>query len=37
MQERLGHSTIPLTLDTYSHLVSDIQKEAVKALDNLGI
>ena len=37
VQERLGHSTITLTLDTYSHLVPDIQKEAVKALDNLGI
>ncbi|MDU7910921.1 MAG: tyrosine-type recombinase/integrase [Veillonella sp.] len=32
VQERLGHSTITLTLDTYSHLVPDIQKEAVKAL-----
>ena len=29
VQERLGHSTITLTLDTYSHLVPDIQKEAV--------
>lgn len=37
VQERLGHSTITLTLDTYSHLVPDIQKEAVKALDKLGI
>ena len=37
MQERPGHSTITLTLDTYSHLVPDIQKEAIKALDNLGI
>lgn len=37
VQERLRHSTITLTLDTYSHLVPDIQKEAVKALDNLGI
>ena len=37
VQERLGHSTITLTLDTYSHLVPDIQKEAVKALDSLGI
>lgn len=36
-QERLVHSTITLTLDTYSHLVPDIQKEAVKALDNLNI
>lgn len=32
VQERLGHSTITLTLDTYSHLVSDIQ-----ALDDLGL
>ena len=37
VQERLGYSTITLTLDTYSHLVPDIQKEAVKALDSLGI
>lgn len=37
VQERLGHSTITLTLDTYSHLIPDIQKEAVNALDNLGI
>lgn len=37
VQERLGHSTITLTLDTYSHLVPDIQKEAVNALNNLGI
>lgn len=37
VQERLGHPIIILTSDTYSHLVPDIQKEAVKALDNLGI
>lgn len=37
VQERLGHSIITLTLDAYSHLVPDIQKEAVKTLDNLGI
>jgi hypothetical protein len=37
VQERLGHSSIILTLDTYSHLVPDIQKEAVNALDMLGI
>ena len=37
VQERLGHSSIILTLDTYSHLVPDIQKEAVNALDSLGI
>ena len=33
----LGYSSIILTLDTYSHLVPDIQKEAVNALDSLGI
>lgn len=37
VQERLGHSTITLTLDTYSHLVPDIQKEAVNALEKLGL
>ena len=37
VQERLGHSSIILTLDTYSHLVPDIQKEAVNALNKLGI
>ncbi|MDY3983198.1 MAG: site-specific integrase [Veillonellaceae bacterium] len=37
VQERLGHSTITLTLDTYSHLIPDRQKEAVNALNNLGI
>lgn len=37
VQERLGHSTITITLDTYSHLVPDIQKEAVKALEHIGL
>lgn len=37
VQERLGHSTITQTLDTYSHLVPDIQKEAVNALEKLGL
>lgn len=37
VQERLGHSTITLTLDTYSHLVPDIQREAVNALEKLGL
>lgn len=30
-QERLGHSTIRLTLDTYSHLLPDSQNEAAGA------
>ncbi|MDY5409706.1 hypothetical protein [Veillonella caviae] len=37
VQERLGHSSIILTLDTYSHLVPDIQREAGNALDKLGL
>ena len=32
VQERLGHSTISITLDTYSHLLQDVQDEAVLAL-----
>jgi len=28
VQERLGHSTIKLTMDTYSHLLADAQDEA---------
>ena len=32
VQERLGHSTISITLDTYSHLLRDVQDEAVTAL-----
>jgi len=31
-QERLGHSSIVLTMDTYSHITPSLQKEAaVKA------
>jgi integrase len=33
VQEMLGHSTITLTLDTYSHIIPDIQKEAAKKMD----
>ena len=28
VSERLGHSTIALTLDTYSHLIKGIQEDA---------
>ncbi len=31
VQERLGHSTIKLTMDTYSHLLPDAQNEAAGA------
>lgn len=35
VQERLGHSNVNITLNTYSHLLPDVQQEAVKALDSL--
>jgi integrase len=28
VQERLGHSSIPITLDTYSHVVPALQRRA---------
>ncbi len=33
VSERLGHSTISITLDTYSHVVPGMQDEAVQKLD----
>lgn len=33
--ERLGHSTIVLTLDTYSHVLPDMQKQAADCMENL--
>jgi integrase len=33
VQERLGHSTIAMTLNTYSHLLPSMQNEAVKVLE----
>lgn len=35
VQERLGHSNINLTLDTYSHVLPDMQKEAAAKIDLL--
>ncbi len=35
VQERLGHSQISLTLDTYSHVLPSMQKEAAGKLDAL--
>ena len=34
VQERLGHSTITTTLDTYSHVIPSMQKESVKKYKN---
>lgn len=33
VSERLGHSTISITLDTYSHVLPDMQRDAAVALD----
>jgi len=35
VQERLGHSQISLTLDTYSHVLPSMQEEAAQILDQL--
>ena len=34
VSERLGHSTVAFTLDTYSHVVPGLQEAAAKAFDN---
>jgi integrase len=35
VQERLGHLSITQTLDTYSHVIPSMQKEAVQKLKNI--
>lgn len=35
VQEMLGHSSITLTLDTYSHVLPDMQREAASKMDAL--
>jgi integrase len=35
VSERLGHSTISITLDIYSHVLPNMQKEAVQKLEKL--
>jgi integrase len=35
VQERLGHASINLTLDTYSHLIPSMQKDIARELDKL--
>ena len=35
VQERLGHSSIQVTLDTYSHVAPGLQESAAKAFDNI--
>jgi integrase len=35
VSERLGHSSVGITLDTYSHVLPAMQAEAVRAFDEL--
>ena len=33
--ERLGHSTVVLTLDVYSHVMGSLQRDAADRIDEL--
>ena len=35
VSEMLGHSSVALTLDTYSHVIGGLQKSAVRKLDDI--
>ena len=35
VSERLGHSSIQITLDLYSHLAENLQEEAAEKLETL--
>ena len=35
VQERLGHSSITLTMDTYSHVIPSLQEEVARKMDDL--
>nr|WP_085113537.1 tyrosine-type recombinase/integrase [Thermoanaerobacterium sp. PSU-2] len=35
VSERLGHASITLTLDTYSHVLPDMQKQATDKLEKM--
>lgn len=35
VQEKLGHAQINITLDTYSHVLPSMQKEAAAKLDSI--
>lgn len=34
VSERLGHSNIAITMDTYSHVLPDLQEAAAEAIDD---
>ena len=35
VSERLGHATVGLTLDTYSHVLPDLQRDAAEVMDSV--
>jgi integrase len=35
VQEMLGHSSITITLDTYSHVLPNMQEKAVEAMEGI--
>ena len=35
VQERLGHSSIAMTLDTYSHVLPGLQEAAAESFDKM--
>lgn len=35
VQERLGHESINITLDTYSHVLPGLQEDAIRKLDTI--
>ena len=35
VQELLGHATIAITLDTYSHVLPNLQGEALSAMEGV--
>ena len=35
VQEMLGHSSITITLDTYSHVLPNMQEKAVEAMEDI--
>jgi integrase len=36
VQEMLGHATIAITMDTYSHVLPNMQRDAVERLGELS-
>lgn len=33
--DRLGHSSVKMTLDTYSHILPDMQQDAIEKLNTI--